>query len=186
MEAKSEMLERELGVLRAKKQNSGQHPGKQAPGKSGQPTTQRESPESLAEAVGEEMHPTATPRSEDTTPAPHFSSAKNAKKRNYASVAASKPAQAPEHPWTQVVYKSRKQPATKPNVKVEDQGRRILFPRVLGQQKSEADLMLALNEVLQKAGKRLDTCFIRVKYTPLEAILALLTEQANARLLISR
>ena len=57
IEAKSEMLERELEVFRAKKQNSGQHPSKQASQKSGQPTTQRKSLKSLAEAVREEMHP---------------------------------------------------------------------------------------------------------------------------------
>ena len=67
------------------------------------------------------MYPTATPRSEDTIPIPYFSSAKNAKKRNYILVAISKLAEALEHPWTQVVYNSRKQPATNPNVKVEDQ-----------------------------------------------------------------
>ena len=84
------------------------------------------------------------------------------------------------------MYKNRKQQAKKPNVKSEDQGRRILFPRVLGQQKSEADLMLALNEALQKAGEGSDTRFIRAKYAPSGAISALLTEQANARSLIPR
>ncbi len=84
------------------------------------------------------------------------------------------------------MYKNRKQRATKPNVKIEDQGKRILFPRGLGQHKSEADLMLALNEALQKAGEGLDTRFIQVKNAPSEAILALFTEQANAGSLIPR
>ena len=82
-----------------------------------------------------------------------------------------------------MIYKNRNYVA-KPNAKVEDQGRRILFPRVLGEQKSEADLMLALNEALKKAGERLDTRFIRVKYAPSGAISALLTEQANAGVLL--
>ena len=187
MEIKSETLERELGVLKAKEQKLGQHPGKYAPAMKNpaQPTTQRGNPENSAEATEEEVRP-ATPEIEDTTPAPHFSSAKNTQQRNYASVAASKPAQAPEHPWTQVVYKNRKQQATKLNAKIEDQGRRILFPRASGQQKSEADLMLALNEALQKAGEGLDTRFARVKYAPSGAISALLTEKANAGLLIPR
>ena len=61
-----------------------------------------------------------TPGNEDATLAPYLSSTKHAIKRNYASVAASKPAQAPEHSWTQMVYKSRKQQATKPSIKTED------------------------------------------------------------------
>lgn len=84
-----------------------------------------------------------------------------------------------------MVYKNRNQ-ATKSNVKIEDQGRRILFPRILGEQKSEADLMLALNEALQKAGEGPDTRFIRVKYAPSGAISALLTDQANAGALLPR
>ena len=106
-------------------------------------------------------------------------------KRNYASVAASQPVKAPEKPWTKVIYKNRNH-ATKPIAKIEDQGRRILFPRVLGEQKSEADLMLALNKALQKAGEGLDTRFIRVSYAPSGAISALLTEQANAGVLLPR
>ena len=57
-------------------------------------------------------------------------------KRNYALVAASKPAQAPEYLWTKVVYKNRKinsPQAAKSNAKVKYQGRRILFPCVSGQ-----------------------------------------------------
>ena len=46
--------------------------------------------------------------------------------------------------------------------------------------------MLALNEALQKAGKELDTRFIRVKYVPSGAISALLTEQTNAGVLLPR
>ncbi len=75
------------------------------------------------------------------------------------------------------MYKSRKTPATKPNIKAEDQGRRIFFPRVLGQHKSEADLMLALNKALQKAGEK--TWFCRVRYLPSGAVSALFTEKAN-------
>lgn len=91
----------------------------------------------------------------------------------------------PGKAWTKVTYKNQNH-ITKPNAKIEDQGRRILFPRVVGEQKSEADLMLALNEALQKAGEGLDTRFIRVKYVPSEAISALLTEQANAGILFPR
>ena len=46
--------------------------------------------------------------------------------------------------------------------------------------------MLALNEALQKAREGLDTQFVQVKYAPSGTISALLTEQANAGLLIPR
>ena len=72
--------------------------------------------------------------------------------RSYATVAATKPAQTPSQPWTKVSYGNRKNGA-QVAVKAEQRGRRILFPRKSGcQLKSEADLMLALNEALQKAG----------------------------------
>lgn len=121
IEVKSETLERELGVFKAKEQNLGQHPGKYAPAMKNlaQPITQRGSLENSAEATEEEVRP-ATPEIADTTNVPHFSSAKNTQQQNYASVAAFKPAQAPEHSWTQVVYKNRKQQATKLNAKIEN------------------------------------------------------------------
>ena len=51
--------------------------------------------------------------------------------KSYASVAASKPSQAPEHLWTQVKYKNRKQNLRQVNsaANAEHLGRRILFPR---------------------------------------------------------
>ena len=51
---------------------------------------------------------------------------------------------------------------------------------------SEADLMLVLNEALQKAGEGSDTRFSRIRYSPSAAVSALLTEKANAGLLIPR
>lgn len=63
MEVKSDTLERELGVLRAKEQNSDQKSGKYAPAMKnpGQPTTQRGSPENSTETIEEEMLSIATP-----------------------------------------------------------------------------------------------------------------------------
>ena len=49
---------------------------------------------------------------------------------------------------------------------------------------SEADLMLVLNEALARAGERVDIQFSRVRYSSSGAVSALLTEKANARLLI--
>ncbi len=51
---------------------------------------------------------------------------------------------------------------------------------------SEADLMLVLNEALQKAGEGLETQFCRVRYAPSGAVSALLMEQADGGLLIPR
>ena len=192
MEAKSMRLEKELGFFKAKEQKSGQHKGKDTLiAKKNLEQPKKKTPESSTEPIEErEVLPTQGPKSKESTPARQPSQAKNNQKRNYASVAASKPAQAPENPWTQVVYKNRKtnsQLATKSAAKIEHQGRRILFPReVSDQQKSEADLMLALNEALQKAGEGLDTRFSRVRYAPSGAISALLTEKADAGSLIPR
>ena len=185
VEMKSDTLEKELGLLRTKEQKSGQQLGKPSPGTKNQAqlSTQRKTLESPTKASEEDERPVAS-LEENIAPGAHSSSAKNTQKRNYALVPASKPAQAPEHPWTQVVYKSRKTPATKPNIKTEDQGRRILFPWVLGQQKSEADLMLALNEALQKVGEEMRFC--RVRYSPSGAVSALLTEKANAGSIVPR
>ena len=102
-----------------------------------QPPTQRKSPKDLAGTI-EEVRPTSTlGNNENDTSTSQFGSTKNrpkhTKKRNYASVATSNPTQAPEHPWTQVVYKNQKQEAKKPNVKkLEPAQRRILFPREEG------------------------------------------------------
>ena len=46
--------------------------------------------------------------------------------------------------------------------------------------------MLVLNEALAKAGEGVDVRFSRVRYSPSGAVSALLTEKANARILIPR
>lgn len=79
---------------------------------------------------------------------------------------------------------NRKVQSTKPIAKIEDQGSRILFPRVLGQKKSEADLTLALNEALQKAGEKRD--IVELGTQPSRTFSALLTEKANTGLIITR
>ena len=105
-------------------------------------------------------------------------------KRSYAAVASAKTAQIPSQPWTKVIYKNRKIGAT-PIAKTEQRGRRILFPRKIGSQpKSEPDLMLALNEALQKAGVEPNVRFSRVRYAPSGSISALLTEKADATMLL--
>ncbi len=102
-------------------------------------------------------------------------------KQSYVAVAASTPAQIPEQPWTQVKYKNRKpsrQNSVSSTLNAEYQGRRILFPQEgTGQQRSEADLMLVLNEALARAGEGIDIRFSRVRYSPSGAVSALLTKK---------
>lgn len=62
------------------------------------------------------MRSIATPGDEKTIFAPHFCLAKNTQKQSYILVVVSKLAQAPKHLWTQMVYKSQKLQATKPNI----------------------------------------------------------------------
>ena len=52
------------------------------------------------------------------------------------------------------------------------------------QLKSEANLMLALNEALQKAGVEVKVQFSRVQYAPSKFISTLLTEKANVTMLL--
>lgn len=51
---------------------------------------------------------------------------------------------------------------------------------------SETDIMLALNEALQKAGEGLDTQFCQVRYAPSGVISVFLAKKRNAGLLIPR
>lgn len=86
------------------------------------------------------IHPVEKPRTENQC---------------YASIAMAKLAQNPEQPWTQVSYGSRKSIEKRPNstVELKQLGRKLFFRREQGnEKKSKADLMLALNEALQKAG----------------------------------
>lgn len=123
-------------------------------------------------------------REEVTTIPSQVHSVKPKEPRSYATVAAAKPAQTPTQPWTKVSYGNRKikSPAA---TQVEQRGRRILFPRQDGGEfKSEADLMLALNESLQKAGVDPKVRFSRVRYAPSGSISALLLEKADATMLL--
>ena len=87
MELKSANLEKEIGPLKAKKQESGQQLGKGKPamGKNQtQSIKQRKSPEHLAPLVGKEVHPEHNPRSESVTPPPYLGSAINTSKQAQA------------------------------------------------------------------------------------------------------
>lgn len=133
-----------------------------------------------------EREPTRAPSEENATPSPTHQ-VNPSGQRSYAAVAAAQPTQIPSQPWTKVSYGNRKNGTHKSSasVKAEQRGRRILFPRKNGSQlKSEADLMLALNEALQKAGVETKVRFSRVRYAPSGSISALLTEKADAAMLL--
>ncbi len=110
MEAKSMRLEKELGFFKAKEQKSGQHKGKDTSiAKKNLEQPKKKTPESSTEPIEErEVLPIQSRRNKEFTPAQQPSPAKNGQKWNYALVAASKLAQAPENPWTQVMYKNYK------------------------------------------------------------------------------
>ncbi len=141
-----------------------------------------------------------TPR-EKVTKQNQIPPVKPKEQRSYATVAAAKPAQtqtqprakvsfkkSSEQPWTKVSYGTRKSNMRQPNstIQQEQLGRRVLFPGNAGQEKSEADLMLALNEALQQAGEEMSLRFIQVRYAPSGAISALLFEKADAGQLLPR
>ena len=106
-------------------------------------------------------------------------------RKSYAQMAASgSPKVTTENAWTEVTGSSRRRKATTPT-KVEPEKRRVIFRReALSPRKSEADLMLALNEALQKAGTPTYTRFSRVGYSQSGAISTLLTEKSSAEQLV--
>lgn len=75
-----------------------------------------------------------------------------------------KPAKVLEQLWIIVKYQNHKpnsQQSTKSIFNSKYQRQRIFFSyKIIEQQKSEADLMLALNKRLQKARKRFDIWFV--------------------------
>ena len=193
---KSKLLKDEMRLLK----NSGQHPARKVGEKAHTINNNRlvdnhstgpvgEIEKGRESAEGESVAPTQRQARNVDIPTPNpGTNSQTTKKQSYASVAASKPSQAPENPWTQVKYKNRKPNSQQTSLHAngEHLGRRILFPRktALDPQMSEADLMLVLNEALQKAGE--GSRFCRVRYSPSGAVSALLTENSDAGTIIPR
>lgn len=75
-------------------------------------------------------------------------------------VAATIPAETPSQHWTKVRYRYRKNGTTK----VEQRGLEIFFPR--SQLESVADLMIVLNQALQKGEVESNVQFSRIRYAP--------------------
>ena len=106
-------------------------------------------------------------------------------RKSYAQIVASSAAKSRmENAWTEVG--NRKQKGTTPTPpKLELERRRVIFRREpTSPEKSEADLMLVLNESLQKAGIPAYIRFSRVGYSQSGAISALLTERSNVEDLV--
>ena len=108
---------------------------------------------------------------------------------SYAQVAASNVTQSrSNNSWTEVTSSNRKRKSNAASPpKVEPEKRRFIFrERANSPQKSEADLMLVLNESLQKAGVPAYVRFSRVGYSQSGAVSGLLTERSNAEDLIKQ
>lgn len=91
----------------------------------------------------------------------------NPPRKSYAQMAASGlPKITTKKAWTEVTGSSRKRKATTSSTpKVEPEKKRVIFRQeALSPQKSEADLMLALNESLQKAEISAYTRFSKMRY----------------------
>ena len=109
-------------------------------------------------------------------------------RKSYAQIAVSSlPKMTTKKAWTEVTGNSRRWKATTPSTpKVKPKKKRVIFRReVLSPQKSEADLMLTLNESAQKTGIPIYTRFSRVGYLQSGAISALFTEKSSAEQLVS-
>ena len=89
-----------------------------------------------------------------------------------------------ENAWTEVTDSSQRQKVTI-LTKAELEKRRVIFcQEFLLPQKSESDLMLALNKTLQKVGISTYTRFSKVEYSQSRAISALFTEKLSAEQLV--
>ena len=188
---KSKLLKDEIKLLKISKQHSASRFAEKAHTINNNKIVDKvmAGPVEEIEEDGGRVAPTQSQARNTRTPTPNTGIDKQVvKKQSYASVAASRPAQTPENPWTQVKYKNRKLNAQQASLHAngEHLGRRILFPRKteLDPQMPEADLMLVLNEALQKAGE--GTRFSRVRYSPSGAVSALLNENSDAGTIIPR
>lgn len=96
-------------------------------------------------------------------------------------IAASNASQNAEKPWTEVTSGNRKRKNTSISPpKTEPEKRRAIFRKETSfPQKSEADLMLILNESLQSAGLPAHVRFCKVGYSHSGAVSGLLTERSN-------
>ena len=208
---RSTALEKEREFSRAQKSAQKQNYAPEKLGAKEVAAAKRSRPEEIVEI--RDSQSTKSPQADgDTTPAPSsfginacihqsiethkgnssllnqpWQSLSGGSRKSYAQVVKENPVcSSVEKPWTEVKYPNKKNVAAKKGVqKQEPGGRRILFPREEGQPKSsEEDIMLALNEALQKAGEPATVRFSRIGYSQSGAISALLTKKAGAKELL--
>lgn len=183
VESRSMMLEDEIRSLKSQKQAPQQRPAQNTPASEKTPDATAKRQKVNNSKVVDEEEIRGSQSREDTSSPPasiHPVGKPRAEKQSYASIAMSKPAQNPEQPWTQVNHGNQKSIGKRPRSTVESEqlGRRILFSREqANEKKSKADLMLALNEALQKVGEEAHMRFSRVRYALSRAISALLTDR---------
>lgn len=133
-EANAGILEDEIRSLKIQKLGQGASLAQVTPAANERPT------DSINEPGGEISQGQSRRDINSTPPPTSLSTQPSIEKRKYATVAASKSAQSPEQPWTQVKYGNCKQTANRPRLlfHVEQRGKTVLFPQeTLGQQKSE-------------------------------------------------
>lgn len=102
--------------------------------------------------------------------------------KSSAQIAASNATQsASGKSWTEVINGNRKRKGNAASPpKTEPERRRVIFRREINSpQKSQADLMLVLNETLQRVGISAYVRFSKVGYSQSGAISGLLTERSN-------
>lgn len=188
-ETKTALLESEIKLLKA----VGPQPPQKSPPTKGNSTTssngqgerersQTEEREGIQEFSSMEINPANT-----SPPSQPTQNRSGVLRKSYAQVVKDNPTRSSvEKPWTEVKYTNKKnETAKKGTHNQEPGGRRILFPRKEAQpQKSEEDIMLALNEALQKAGEPASVRVSRIGYSQSGAISALLTEKGDARELL--
>lgn len=211
MKLRSTALEKEIETAKAQKSAQKQNYAREKPGAKEVTTAKRTRLEEIVEirdsqrtkSPQADMEITLTPQSFGTNarirqpvethkinssqPSQPRQSQSGVSRKSYAQVVKENPMRSSlEKPWTEVRYTNKKNVAAKKGMqKQEPGGRRILFPRKEAEPKrSEEDIMLALNEALQKAGELATARFSRIGYSQSGAISALLTEKAGAKELL--
>lgn len=137
----------------------------------------------------QEFQPMETPKINASPLSQPQQNRSDVSRKSYAQLVKANPTRlSSEEPWTKVKYTNKKHGTTKKGAQNQEPGgKRILFPREEAKAKrSEEDIMLALNEALQKVGEPASIRVSRIGYSQSGAILTLLTEKADARELLKK
>lgn len=159
-ESKSALLESEIKLLKA----LGPHPPQKLPPAKESSTTssngraKRERSQPEEREVIQESQAMETHQVNASPPSQLIQNRSGASRKSYAQVVSE------EKPWTEVKYTNKKNGIAKKRTQNQEPGgRRFFFPRKEARpKKSEEDIMLALNEALQKAEKPASVQFSRI------------------------